>query len=135
MRYVQIPETIAYKNTITDEPIVRRLQSGEERPETCTFAQSVRMALTVLAATKAEDILKLLDIRMKFDRAMAGEIVELDEDNWKLIETQFKRPDPNFFPVQWAFSAQSHQKAILSAPDKKPAVLVPVPEPAAEQAA
>src|SRR5262249_18285746 len=85
MRYVLVPEPIIIRDPVTDEV------KGESGNRATTFAKSVRIALLSVAAKGQTDAATMFDIRSKFDEAEVGRWIELTEDEWKLLEPEFRR--------------------------------------------
>lgn len=135
MRYVTIPAPVVMLDPLTDEPLLvdaqgqaRPCPSGET-PTSRSFAWGVRMALVINSGSgeKAADIQTLRDVRMKIDRAAVGDVVELSDDEWKLIEPIMRKPGPQAFGGAWVFCAESHQRAWLDAPSKRPGAALLMP--------
>jgi hypothetical protein len=117
MRYVHIPEPITLRNPITDEP------ETSELGKSFSFSKSCRLALMSIA--KKADTTTVHDMRTKIDRADVGQWVELTEDEWKLLESEMRRPNPEIVSPAWTLSAQTHQSAVLDAPKEMPVALRP----------
>jgi hypothetical protein len=113
MKYIQVPGPIEMREPLTDK------SSGESYP----FAKSMRMLITGIVFNKAADTSTVFDLRRKGDRALEGQWMELTDDEWKLLETEIRRPDPKLYPVVWILSAEEHIEAIRDAVSKMPAVL------------
>jgi hypothetical protein len=112
MRYVTIPSPITPVDPLTGGPIAGM--------ESCTFARSCRTALALAAQRGNEDMLAIIDLRHKTDEALEGAVLALNDSEWKILESEFKRPNAQAFGVAWMFSAESHQRAVIDAPTKAP---------------
>lgn len=120
MHYVTIPAPVQLLNPIdADEAPV--LDEQTRKAITYTFARSVRTALSSMLIKQTADTLAVFDLRAIFDRAEVGSTIEVTDEHWKLLEAEFKKPDPRFMTPAWVFSCESHIRAITDAPSKAPA--------------
>jgi len=109
VRYVTVPEPFPVLNPVNDEPTGERV----------TFEQTVR--LIAMQLVPSVDALSLIDLRRKFQGKSHPHVVEITEDEWKMAEPQFRRPSA--LSPAFVLNAESHLRAWLDAPSKRPAVL------------
>lgn len=118
-RFIVVPGSFITRNPITEEPIL--VSETSKDMYVVTFARSCRLALTAIALKNQHDALTLLDIRRKTDAAEPGDVLELTDDQWKVLEPEFKRPtNSNLMDTAWMFSSETHQRAILDAKTEAP---------------
>ena len=120
-KFIVVPDAITLKDTVTDVPLP--LDQSPSWP----WGRSWRMACTAAAMKNTHDVLTLVDLRRKADEKNVGDVIELTDDEFKIIEPEFRRPDPRFFPLPWAFSAEDHQRAMADAKSKPPPPKEPAP--------
>ena len=113
MRYIVIPAPALILDALTGN--MAKNPAGE--PRETSFAWAVRMATILIANRGTADAQTLRDIRSRFhDGQRAGEVVALSDDEWRLLEPEFRRPQvPNAFGADWVLSAEDHQRAWLEA--------------------
>jgi hypothetical protein len=88
-----------------------------------TFIRSCRLALSVAAIKNHADMIDIIETKAKIEATKPTEWIELTEQQWKIVEPVFRRPETVNFGVAWCFSAETHIRSWLDAPSKKPAVL------------
>jgi hypothetical protein len=111
MRYICIPPPVDMVDILTDQP------TGEP---SFSFAKTGSVIAACIVQKQALDLLDAVDLRAKLRRPV-GEWVELTEAEFKALEPEAKKPtglSPNAL-----LCLAPHFRAILSALDKKPAVL------------
>lgn len=92
----------------------------------CSFLDGVRMALISIyqkgaaqGGTRVPQS-KLDDIEEKCAAGDECGIYSLNDDEHKMLESEFDTPNPNVFTAAWAFSSKSHRRALAKATDEMP---------------
>jgi hypothetical protein len=112
MRYICIPEPIALVDIITGETI-------NQKP--WPFASAVALVCATIVQKQSMDALAVIDLRTKLS-AHVGKWVELTEQEYTAVESEFRKPGQAFAPGN-VLQMGSFIKAVLRAPEDKPAVL------------
>jgi hypothetical protein len=116
-RFVQVPAPVQLRDPVTDDVL------PDEMKPVWSWERTWRTMVSVAASKGTADALALIDLRKKGSGRTPGEWFELTEDEYRLVEAEFRRPDHRFVGVSWVFSAESHQRAVLDAPSKMPAAV------------
>lgn len=120
-RYVTIPEDVVIHNPVTDKPLKEPGPDGEPAPVTFSFLRSARIALLLASHTGEFDVESLHDLKKRIEYARAGDVLDLSETEWKVLEPQFRRPNANAFGSCWAMGGgQVHSRAWTHAPTEDP---------------
>lgn len=113
MRYITVPEPFSVVDPIEGTP----LPGAEAFP----FAKFVKVLTSNAASEQTADTLTLVDIRREAEKQSAGVIWAVSDEWFEILKKQavrVKGAQPAF-----VFSAESHVRAIVNAPDKpSPAV-------------
>lgn len=121
MRYITIPEDVEICHPITREALIMPGPDGQPTKEVFSFARSCRTAIFVVSQKNGADALQLCDLRTKLEEARVGDVLQLSDVEWGLLEPEFKRPTPQGFGPCWALGGgELHIRAWLEAPSKRP---------------
>jgi hypothetical protein len=112
-RYIEQQEPVVIRDPTTD------IATGEP-PRTLSWA--CRRVLANAIQQQSADALTIIDLRRKTDSLEKVRCIELTEDEWKILEPEFRKP--RVFGPAYVFGAEAHIRAIIDAPTKRPTAML-----------
>lgn len=129
-RYITVPEPFVATDPITRE--ILKDDRGEPARPTYSFAKSVRTALFGIQMKGDVDLVTINNIARKVDEAPVGAVVELNDEEYKLLEPALRIPNREVFNRYcpfWALGGgDAHVRAVTDAKSSKPAVMTEEPK-------
>lgn len=113
MRYITVPESFTIVDPVEEKPI--------EGAETFPFAKFIRVLTSNAAGSgpgqqPTADALTLVDIRTEAAKLAAGDTWKVSDEWYQILKSEAVRP--RGASAAFVFSAASHIRAIVNAPDK-----------------
>lgn len=125
MKHLRIPEAATLIDPNTGEP-------STLKEHVVTFAKAFYLAVQGAVKRGVLDTLAAYDLVDKVRGKPPGTWVALTEPEHEAVLPEFKKCAEGALSAEYLMSAREHVRAVVRAPDERPAVLVDTPVEAAE---